>query len=243
MKLYTASDTGRRRAANEDSADGQLKDGGLCWLTVCDGMGGERGGAVASRLACEEIRRVLESGLRPGMDERSAVSLLQTAMKNANALVYETGRADANLAGMGTTAVVAIVDGGRAHVMHAGDSRAYKITKDEIIPLTKDHSVVQLLLDRGEITPEEARNHHDRHLITKAVGAGEDIHGEYVTCTLDKGDLLLLCSDGLYNMVEADELHALSLEAAAAEDATLLINRANQMGGLDNITAAIAHAQ
>ena len=239
MKLFTATDVGRRRAANEDCCDGHCKEQGLCWVAVCDGMGGERGGAIASKLACSEIRRVFESALRPGLDDKSVESLLHTAILNANAAVYDKGRQDPDLSGMGTTAVIAIIENGKAHLMHAGDSRAYKITKDYITQITKDHSVVQMLVDRGDITPQQAQTHKDRHLITKAVGADGEIHGEYSFCTLEKGELLLLCSDGLYNMVDTEELKQLSLEAAQEQSASCLIHYANEMGGIDNITAAL----
>lgn len=242
MKLFTATDIGRRRGANEDSFAGQCVDAGLCWAAVCDGMGGERGGAVASSLACSEIERVLLTGIRPGLDEKTAQTLLQTALENANSRIYEQSKKDPNLSGMGTTAVIVIVDNDKAHIMHAGDSRAYKITSEGIKAITKDHSVVQILIDRGDITIEEAKTHRDRHLITKAVGADPQIKGDYTNCKLNKGDILLLCSDGLYNMIDNEEIYKLTIQAVQSLDASVLTKQANAMGGLDNITAAVIYA-
>ncbi len=239
MKLYTATDTGLRRANNQDSCAGRVAAPTLAWAVVCDGMGGEQGGAEAAQIARREMERVLEAGLHLELEERGAERLLQTALVNANRMVYEVGQAQPSLRGMGTTVVAAIVHRQQAYILHAGDSRAYHLSLSGLAQLTKDHSLVQLLQDTGEITHAQAQSHPDRHMITRAVGAEEEITGDFTACALAPGETLLLCTDGLYNMLADEEIHALALQCLAQQTAQPLVDQANRMGGLDNITVAL----
>ncbi len=243
LKIVGATDIGRRRAQNQDLFASKVFDGRCGYAVVCDGMGGENGGEVASSLACGDIARILTDGFRPEMDERSIKLLFTTALESANALVQEKAQNDPNLEGMGTTAVMTIVVGQEVYYAHAGDSRLYLISPkaQTVKALTTDHTVVQMMLERGEITPDEAKDHQDRHYITRAVGVAAQIEPDFGACKLEEGDILLLCSDGLYNMVSEEQFCALCLEATGKECASPFIDKANEMGGIDNITAVLLY--
>ena len=143
------------------------------------------------------------------------------------------------MGGMGTTVCLAVVSGEIAYVTNVGDSRIYLLHGEELTPLTVDHTVTQMLLDQGEITQEEARDHEGRHYLTKAVGIGRTVDPAYGRAALREGDILLLCSAGLYNMVPAPEMRRLARQAAAQDDGGCLIEEANRRGGRDNITAVM----
>ena len=239
IKILTAPHTGLRRAANQDVCAGKALDGELAYALVCDGMGGENGGAVASATALEQIVKAVEQALRPGMEARPLSGLMESALLAANAAVCARAKEDPALRGMGTTAVLTVVSRGVAHICHAGDSRAYLIRGGEASPLTRDHTVVQMLLDKGEITPAQALVHPERHYITRAVGVADRLSPEFGQVNLAGDDLLLLCSDGLYNMVDSGEFYELARRAMEQEDAGVFAHRANEMGGMDNITAVL----
>ncbi len=233
-----ATDRGRYRGANQDTYACKVLDKKLAYGVVCDGMGGEQGGEVAAATACGQIVRTLES-LRGDMDSRSLSILLDAALTTANAMVAEQAGRDPNLEGMGTTAVVAVALGNRLYHCHVGDSRAYLLRGGSVTRLTRDHTVVQMLLDRGDITAAEAEVHPKRHYITRVVGVADWSAPDYGEARLEQGDVVLLCSDGLYNMVGEDELGPLGLQAARESAPEILINRANELGGVDNITAIL----
>ena len=240
LRIIGATDKGLVREVNEDRFAGEVFSPDLAYGVVCDGMGGENAGSVASAIACEEIRRLLESSCRRGMDEKSVYHLLEIAVATANAMVYDKAQQNPeNMGGMGTTVCLAVVSGNTAYVTNVGDSRVYLLRGEELTPLTVDHTVTQMLLDQGEITREEARGHEGRHYLTKAVGIGRTVDPAYGRAALQDGDLLLLCSDGLYNMVPAPEICRLARKAAAEDDGSLLIEEANRRGGRDNITAVM----
>lgn len=239
MKILSATDTGLHRLSNQDVCGGNVLENGLAYALVCDGMGGRNGGAVASATALEQICHMLDQGLRPNMESRSLTGLLESAMAKANLLIYQKAQSNSLLQGMGTTVVMAVIEEGLAYLCHAGDSRAYLIRGQEAILLTRDHTVVQMRLERGEITPAEALVHPERHYITRAVGVADRVQPEFGEIRLEEDDLLLLCSDGLYNMVDPAELPDLCRQAAQEDGTGCLIDRANEMGGMDNITAVV----
>lgn len=239
MRAYGKTDIGKVRESNQDcfvlSTDGALP----VWAVVCDGMGGVSGGYYASSTAAASFTHSMEASFE-GLKPRQIENLLREAISVANTGVYEAACAQSDLTGMGTTLVAALVLDETAYVAHVGDSRAYLIGKDGAHRLTVDHSVVQQLVQIGQITEDEARVHPEKHMITRAVGVKESVDADVHSFRLKKGDRLLLCTDGLTNFISDDELAALAAEHPEAEEAVAaLIETALQRGGSDNITAVI----
>lgn len=164
---------------------------------------------------------------------------MEQAISHANLVVNRTARDTEALRGMGTTVVLAVAEGNTVTIAHAGDSRAYLIHGEELSQLTHDHTVVQMLMERGEITEEEALSHPQRHYITRAVGVDCEIRVEFSQAELGEGDAVLLCSDGLYNYADPTDFPRLVREALESGDASGFIDAANAGGGGDNITAVI----
>jgi protein phosphatase len=220
-----ASDTGRKRRRNEDAF---VNDPPL--FAVADGMGGAQAGEVASRLAATALR---ENQVGAPAEQR-VVSLIQ----EANRRVYERSSEDAAVSGMGTTMTVALVEDGRVLIGHVGDSRAYLVRDGRLDQLTEDHSLVAELLRSGKLSPEEAEAHPQRSVITRAIGTDPDVDVDTFTIEPKAGDVFLLCSDGLTDMIadetilELVERHRDDLDTAAKA----LIRAANKAGGVDNIT-------
>jgi len=228
LSVHGRSDVGQVRAGNEDS---------LLILTtvfaVADGMGGHRGGEVASATALGPLAAL--DG-RSFDDAQAALDALSEAALAANAEVSRRSRTEPELEGMGTTLTALLVDGGDAHLVHVGDSRAYLLRDGAIVQLTDDHTLVQALIDQGRITRAEASEHPHRSVITRAIGVGAEIEVDRVTLALVDGDVLLLCSDGLTGVVDDDEIAAVITEHGATAAVDELIERANRAGGPDNIT-------
>lgn len=230
--------TGQKRPNNQDCFAAE-KIGDSAVIMVCDGMGGENGGAIASETAIETACAMLLRDIKPEMSETSIRRLLECAGAAANIAVYDAACADIALKGMGTTLVGALVQPSSAHIIHAGDSRAYLLRDDILTQLTVDHTVVQMLLERGEIDPLAAANHPQRHYITRAVGVGDGVRYDIFSIDLQPGDAILLCSDGLYNYVEHEDISALLAVSLKTHSVAPLIDCANQNGGGDNITAVV----
>lgn len=237
MEIFSKTDKGMVRSSNQDAELHGTFDCGDVWAVVCDGMGGANGGSVASSTAVEEIARNLKQSYTGGMSGNAVRDTLGSAIKSANVKVYIQAQEDISLRGMGTTVVAAIISGNTAYIAHAGDSRAYLLRKDTIRQITTDHSVVQVMVDRGELTADEARNHPRKNLITRALGVKPKLDIDYCECPFAAGDILLMCSDGLSNCVEEREMCDIlrSNDGQAAVDK--LIDTANKNGGSDNITA------
>lgn len=235
MKITAKTDIGIVRDNNQDSyAAGELS-GGAAFAIVRDGMGGAAEGALASSVAVNAIREKLTNSFFPGMSDISVRSLLISSIENANKAVYDLSLTDKKYDGMGTTVVASIVRNGFAYVVHAGDSRAYLIHNNEIRQITKDHSVVQNMLEKGEITSEEAFDHPDKHIITRALGVDENVRVDFAQEEFEN-DILLLCSDGLTNYVHDDEIKEILTDSVDDEKVSELIEKANYYGGGDNIT-------
>ena len=209
MKLAGKTDVGRVRQDNQDDYRAGELPGDAAWLLVCDGMGGARGGREASQSACDVIERCFQeqyaSKCLPGEEE----TFLKKSLLSANRFVFQKALREESLAGMGTTAVCALVRGGKVFLCHAGDSRAYLYRDGRLAQLTHDHSYVQELVDCGTITVEEAEHHPQKNIITKALGVDYRLDSEFTTAPLQKGDILLLCSDGLTNAVPREQLEQL----------------------------------
>lgn len=173
-----------------------------------------------------------------GHDEKG---ILESALVAANEKIFNISSGDSNLKGMGTTAVIALVSDDIAHIMHVGDSRAYHLHKDGITRLTRDHSIVQELVETGELTESEAKTHPKKNIITQALGVEKEVQFDYCKVNLEKDDVILLCTDGLTNYVEDKQIYKCYNELSIFEIPDKLIELANQGGGGDNITIAVIY--
>lgn len=236
MKIVAKTDIGLTRTSNQDSyAAGELP-GSVAWAVVCDGMGGTNGGNLASSTAVKIISERISSSYRQGMSFSSIKNMFMSAIIAANVSVYDMSKENPELSGMGTTVVVAIVTNERVYVAHAGDSRAYILTSGKLHQLTKDHSFVQEMVDSGKLTADEAREDPRKNLITRALGVSEDLQIDFCEEDISENDVLLICTDGLNNYVEPEEIYELTEDGKFYEFAERLVNRANNNGGGDNIT-------
>ncbi|HEX2985548.1 MAG TPA: Stp1/IreP family PP2C-type Ser/Thr phosphatase [Caproiciproducens sp.] len=239
LKVYSKSDIGLVRQSNQDAFKSGVFPDHSAWVVVCDGMGGANGGNVASSVAVERISEHLVESYYDNLDDDAVKNLILSAIMNANLTVHDMASADAELSGMGTTVVAAVVSRGIAHIAHAGDSRAYLVTENEIRQLTTDHSMVQEMVKNGDLTEQEAKQHPQKNIITRALGVEAFIQLDYCEVPFQHGDLLLICTDGLTNYVEADQIYKLSKQMDANALTDQLITLAKDSGGGDNITVAI----
>ena len=238
MKLAGKTDVGRVRQENQDDYRAGELPGGAVWALVCDGMGGAKGGREASQGACNIIENFFQEQYAQcgaGQEE----PFLKKALLYANRFVFQKAAHEEALAGMGTTAVCALVRSGNVYLCHAGDSRAYLIRDGKLTQLTHDHSYVQELVDCGTITEEEAEHHPQKNIITKALGVDYRLEPEFTAAKLRREDRLLLCTDGLTNMVPVEEMEELLAQGTFYDLPDRLIEAANAHGGSDNITALL----
>jgi protein phosphatase len=240
IEVGLLSHVGMVRAENQDcwaffepETDADLVEKGRI-LVVCDGMGGHNGGTVASRTTVETMVDSVKGSATTNLKR-----LLSTAIDKANVSVRSKGMKDPSLRNMGTTCVAVAARGSQIQVAHIGDSRAYLIRGPIIEQITRDHTYLNDLIEIGLLTPEKAKNHPERNIITRCVGMGDVVQVDFTSRTAQPGDIFLLCSDGLYNHVEDDEMREIaeSMEAQAAAQA--LVDMANSRGGEDNITVGI----
>ena len=239
MKIVGKTDIGKRRTENQDNYRAGRQSDDTIWAVVCDGMGGARGGAVASSIAVSVLEEEFVRGLLPGLHSAAIRELMERAAQHANREIYDLACADPSKRGMGTTMVAMVLKNGLAHIVHVGDSRAYLYRHGRLERLTRDHSMVQEMVENGSLTPEEAEVHPNKNLITRAVGVNPDLAVEYGERQALPGDILLLCSDGLTNFTSEEELCGIleSSEFFGAADA--MIDAALAAGGQDNITAVL----
>ena len=242
MKIVAKTDKGLVRSSNQDAyAVGELP-GEVAWAVVCDGMGGEAGGNIASALAVKVISEKITSAYNEKMRDASIKNLLDSAICAANIEVYDMAYSRPDLQGMGTTVVAVIVRDKTAFIAHAGDSRAYIVSGETIQQITTDHSLVQNMVDRGEITAEQAQHHPKKNLITRAVGVEKRIDIDFREIDLNDNETLILCTDGLSNFVTNNEMIDDIKDSQYYAFADRLVKRANKNGGGDNITVvAIAN--
>ena len=239
MNVYSKTDIGLMRSSNQDYCKtGELSDG-CVWAVVCDGMGGANGGSTASRIAAETIAEQIKELYNTEKYRNDMEKLIKTAVAIANRRVYDMSLDVYSLSGMGTTVVVAVVKEGRVHIVHAGDSRAYLYENGSLQQITKDHSMVQELVDIGQITQEEARNHPNKNIITRALGTRENLKTDYNDVKFDKDSVLLICTDGLSNYLTDEDIAVFINESRGEELVGRLVERAKMMGGSDNITVAV----
>jgi protein phosphatase len=236
------TDVGRKREHNEDSF---LVNEDLGLYVVCDGMGGHAGGETASRLAVQTIEReLLSAKLRPDDPFASAAPLADTplagalreAVEGACAAVFRTSRANPELAGMGTTCISLLLRGGQALIGHVGDSRAYLVRNGDVHQLSEDHSLVNEQVRAGLLSEDEAKQSRLKNIITRSVGFEEDVLVDVMGVETQAGDRFLLCSDGLSNLMENEEIRDALLQNDLGDVPQKLIQLANERGGDDNIT-------
>lgn len=237
MKTFSMTDVGRRRDANQDymytseTAVGNLPN----LFLVADGMGGHAAGDYASRFTVEKITESV------GCSELTEpVAVMKQAIAYANGLLLEEARADVEKQGMGTTLVAATVVDGRLYASNVGDSRLYVVNQEKITQITRDHSLVEEMVRLGEMDKEDAKDHPDKNIITRAVGVLPEVSADFFELELEPGDMILMCSDGLTNMVRDEEIRQIILgQRDIVEKAEKLVETANRNGGRDNITVVL----
>ena len=237
MKVFSITDKGKKRVINEDYicvSEGPV--GNLPNLfMVADGMGGHNAGDFASKHAIEKI----VEAIRNCTQETDAENILQKAIDDANAYIYAMARSDSTKKGMGTTLVAVTVKENHVTVANVGDSRMY-VLNDFITQITKDHSLVEEMIDMGGIDREAARIHPDKNIITRAVGVKEYVIVDFFDVNISDKEILLLCTDGLTNMLSDSEIHSIVSESPSIDEAgKRLINAANANGGRDNIAVVL----
>ena len=206
MQSWGLTDKGCVRKMNQDAYDIQQLDRSTLLCVVCDGMGGAKSGNIASSLAVDVFSQEVQRCWTPNMEWDRADQLLKSAVKLANFTVYDQAMQFEEFDGMGTTLVAAFVRGRKVSVVNVGDSRAYRISPSGIRQITKDHSVVQMMVDRGELTAEMAKRYPGKNLITRAVGTESAVSCDVFRLELNRGEYLLLCSDGLSNLLDDQEI-------------------------------------
>jgi PPM family protein phosphatase len=227
--VFAKTDTGRQRRGNEDAYLARTP-----LFVIADGMGGAQAGEVASQMAVKTLRQGLPDGGGPPQD------LLAERIEEANQAIHEHSRADAERAGMGTTTTAVYVAGEEAAIAHVGDSRAYRLRDGRLEQLTDDHSLVEELRRQGKLTAEEAHEHPQKSIITRALGPEPVVPVDRQTIPLRAGDVFLLCSDGLTSMVDDDVIAGVLTDAPSLQEAgRQLIAAANEAGGRDNITVIL----
>ena len=250
IEVANVSDTGQKRPHNEDSA---VTDTSLGLAVVADGMGGYKAGEVASAIAAQlildEVRSTLPAAKSSAIDSESGLSaasvVIRDAVVKANERVFRTAQDVPQCQGMGTTVVVVFYCGDKVSIAHVGDSRVYRLRGDEFKQITNDHSLVQELVDRGFFTPEEAAENTPKNLVTRALGIEEKVEVDVQEQDSAPGEIYLLCSDGLNDMVDDEEIH-LTLSKYSAdlvEAASELVRLANEKGGKDNISVVLVRPQ
>lgn len=243
LRIVGKTDPGLVRKTNQDDFACGIFPDGNAWAVVCDGMGGVNGGSIASSLAVKVISEKIMAGYDGNTDIAAIKKLLFFALSEGNSEVYRKALNDPELSGMGTTVICCISDKNNAYVAHAGDSRAYLINPKGTVLLTRDHSIVQEMLESGKLKPEEAQNHPQRNIITRALGVEDTLNIDFCEATLTDDSYILICTDGLTNLVEADTFSSVIRTAGLDESVSSLIDMANQNGGTDNITIVLISNQ
>lgn len=236
MKTFSISDIGKNREMNQDyvytseNAVGNLPN----LFIVADGMGGHKAGEFASKFTVETIVESVRTN-----EQKEPVRIIEEAIQTANRELIQKARQDETMAGMGTTVVVVTVIGDKAFVANVGDSRMYVIGK-EISQITRDHSLVEEMVRMGELAKDAAKDHPDKNIITRAVGAAQDVDVDFFEVELYPQDYILMCSDGLTNMVEDEDIRRIvQSQRDVAERVEKLVETANDHGGHDNITVVV----
>lgn len=237
--VFAKSDIGKSREINQDyyyiSQDTDVPR----LYILADGMGGYKGGEIASKLATDSVKSYINSNFDENLVKKEEIlKLIESAVEYANMVVYEKSKEVPELEGMGTTLEVCLIYNNKAYIGHVGDSRIYRIRKGVIRKLTKDHSYVQQLVEDKKITREEAKTHPKKNMLTKALGCTPYVEPDIRARNFERDDIFIMCSDGLTNMVDDNNICELIMQDITTA-ADKLIENANASGGYDNITVII----
>ena len=240
MQYWGLSDQGCVRKQNQDAYHIEQLDRNTLLCIVCDGMGGAKSGNVASSLAVDVFVQEVKRSWTYGMDQQETDEMLMSAVKLANFTVFDQAQEFEEFDGMGTTLVAVLVRGRHATVINVGDSRAYKVDNNGIRQISRDHSLVQMMVERGDLTPEMARTYPGKNFITRAIGTETMVESDLFHLDVAKGDYLLLCSDGLSNMMDDQEIlfevvHGVNKQNCCQR----LLDIAKNRGAPDNVTGIL----
>ena len=239
MQYWGLTDPGCVRPQNQDTYIMERLDRNTVLCVVCDGMGGAKSGNIASSLAMDVFVDEIKRSWTPTMDQEKMDQMMLSAAKLANFTVYDQSAQFEEFSGMGTTLVAVVIDRENAVAVHVGDSRLYRLEVNTLEQITTDHSVVQEMIDRGQLTEEQARSHPRKHFITRAIGVEGTVRCEFDTFTVSPDTRLLLCTDGLTNMLSDEKIEGLLRDGSPETVPGALVDAANAAGGEDNITAVI----
>ena len=240
MQCWGISDPGCVRPQNQDAFQIEQLDRNSTLCVVCDGMGGAKSGNVASTLAIDVFVQEVKRSWKSHLDQEKINQLLRSAVKLANFTVFDQAMQFEEFSGMGTTLVAVLIKGKDATIINVGDSRAYSVDREGIKRLTTDHSLVQMMIERGEITPEKARNYPGKNLITRAIGTEPVVECDIFHKKMERGDGVLLCSDGLSNLLDDQEIlfevvHGVNKQQCCQR----LLDIAKNRGAPDNVTSIL----
>ena len=240
MQSWGLTDPGCVRKQNQDAYQMEQLDHNSILCVVCDGMGGAKSGNIASSLAVDVFVQEIRRNWKPLMDQERVDQILRSAVKLANFTVFDQAQQFTEFDGMGTTLVAVLIRGKKATVVNVGDSRAYGIDRTGIRQITRDHSLVQLMVERGELTPELAKLYPGKNFITRAIGTETTVMCDIYHMDVAKGDFLLLCSDGLSNMMDDQEIlfevvHGVNKQLCCKR----LLDIAKNRGAPDNVTSVL----
>ena len=240
MQSWGLTDPGCVRKQNQDAYLIEQLDRNSLLCVVCDGMGGAKSGNIASSLAAEVFLEEVKRSWKPKMEREHIDQMLQSAAKLANFTVFDQAAQFEEFDGMGTTLVAALIRGRKATIVNVGDSRAYGLDRNGIHQITKDHSVVQMMVERGELKPEQAKSYPGKNLITRAIGTETFVMSDIFHLDVAKGDYLLLCTDGLSNMMDDQEIlfevvHGVNKQHCCKR----LLDIAKNRGAPDNVTSVL----
>ena len=240
MQCWGLTDQGCVRKQNQDAYRIEHLDRNTLLCVVCDGMGGAKSGNIASTLAVEVFVDEIRRSCKPIMDQEKIDQMMRSAVKLANFTVFDQSAQFEEFEGMGTTMVAALIRGKKATIVNVGDSRAYGIDAEGIQQITKDHSLVQLMVDRGELTPEVAKNYPGKNFITRAIGTEPIVMCDIYHRNVARGDFLLLCSDGLSNVMDDQEILFEVVHGVHKQNCCKrLLKIAKNRGAPDNVTSVL----
>jgi len=239
QKIVLETHCGMVRDINQDTAKAGKLSTGEIWAVVCDGMGGAAGGEVASAIAADCFEEMIDCSYKSEFGPNSIKNFLISAVLKANTLIMAEVEKNALLQGMGTTIVAMLVKDDTAYIAHVGDSRAYLFSENKLHQITKDHSMVQVLIEQGQLTPAEAKMHPKRNVITRVVGVDPNLQVDYDEVYLEEDQKLLLCTDGLTNMLSDEKIAHVLVSTPFFETAPALVKLSNMAGGTDNITVVV----
>ncbi len=244
LRFEVVTDIGKKRTVNEDSAAVFAIQDGPTLAVVADGMGGHRGGDYASSTAVRILgEQFMKVDGPSSMEEKDWKEWLLETVLHVNRTLFDVAESDDEYKGMGTTLDAVLLYGNKGLVTHIGDSRVYTINRNEILQITKDHSFVNILLDSGEITEEEAARHPQRNWIMRAVGSEKSIMPDFYQIQLDEQTYVLICTDGLSNKVDNEQIQAIVTSDGDLHDKSVkLVELANELGGEDNISVILANS-